>query len=348
MNPAILRICDVNCNRAREAFRVIEDYARFALNHSGLCESLKTLRHDFQRATAMIQQQSLPYRDTSRDVGTHITTETEQKRESISSVVIAACKRLGEALRTIEEYTKIPTLSVEGIATAGQIETLRYCFYEIEKTILLTLTPGRERMRDVRLYVLLTESLCKQPWQDVARQVIDGGADCIQLREKNLDSGALIKRAEEFVKICRDRGVISIINDRADIGYLSGADGVHLGQTDLPPALARKIVGTDSIVGVSTHRIEQARQALTEGADYIGVGPIFPSQTKPKSQLAGLPYAEAICKELSIKAIAISGINRQNLPQLLQTGITAVAVSSSVIASDNPRQAAFELKQMLE
>lgn len=353
MNPDLLRICDANCNRAREAFRVLEDYVRFSLNSSSLSESLKQLRHDFQRATESLQARAVAFRDTENDVGTRIRTETEQSRNSLASVVTAAGKRLSEALRTIEEYSKIGGAQEADFPPppeggGREIESIRYRFYDVEKQILATLTPGRERMSRVRLYVLMTESLCKRPWQDVARLAIEGGADCLQLREKDLSSRQLLARARELVAICRDAGAISIINDRPDIALLSGADGVHVGQNDTCATDVRKIVGPEAIVGVSTERIEQARQAVLDGADYIGVGPIFPSSTKPKDRLAGLEYARAVKAELTTPAIAISGINPHNLASLLDTGIRAVAVSSSVLSADDPKEVATSLKRLID
>jgi thiamine-phosphate pyrophosphorylase len=360
VNPDILRIIDANCNRAREAFRVLEDYARFSLNSQTISESLKHLRHDFQRATESMQSQAVAFRDTAGDVGTGITTESERSRNSLASVVTAAGKRLGEALRTIEEYAKVSEVqeafaASSGVSGAGGnaglpslLESIRYRFYDVEKQILATLTPGRERMRGVGLYVLMTESLCKRPWRDVARLAIAGGADCLQLREKDLSSRELLARARELVAICREGGAISIINDRADIAILSNADGVHVGQTDTSAADVRRIVGSDKVVGVSTHRIEQARQAVLDGADYIGVGPMFTSTTKPQDNLAGLTYARAVHAELTIPAIAISGINPHNLSGLLDSGISAVAVSSSVLSADDPKEAATTLKRLID
>ncbi|MGN6724352.1 MAG: thiamine phosphate synthase [Tepidisphaeraceae bacterium] len=342
MNVTTLRICDANCNRAREAMRVIEDYARFVLNHGELCQTLKAMRHRFQGITAPLQAQAIAARDTAGDVGTGLTTESERTRESLGSVLTAACKRLAEALRTIEEYTKLTDP-----AAAAQIEQLRYQGYDIERAILLTLSPGRERMRGVVLYVLVTESLCRANWLATTEAALLGGADCVQLREKNLEGAELLRRARALVALCRRYNALCIINDRPDIALLSDADGVHVGQGDLPARETRQMLGPDKIVGVSTHAIEQARQAVLDGADYVGVGPIFPSTTKVKSTLAGLSYAEAAAKELPIPAVAISGISASNASLLRRAGVRAAAVSSAVIGADDPQAAARMLKQAL-
>ena len=343
MNGPVLRILDANANRAREALRVMEDYARFALNSDELCASLKTLRHDFATATAGFVGEAILHRDTSGDVGTQTKTVTEQTREDVAHVVIAAGKRLGEALRTIEEYLK-----TGDPLRAHLVEQLRYRFYDVEQQIAFTLRPAACAFAKVRLYVLITESVCKRPWRDVAEAAIRGGADCLQLREKSLDGGELLARARDFVEICRKGGAISIINDRPDIALLAGADGVHLGQSDLPPRDVRKLIGARKILGVSTHNLDDAKRAVENGADYIGVGPFFRSETKTRDFIAGPDLARQVVQHISIPAVAIAGINEQNVNEVLATGMKAVAVTAAVCAADDPRDAAQRLKRKLD
>ena len=182
---------------------------------------------------------------------------------------------------------------------------------------------------------------------DAAKEAIDGGADCLQLREKELEAAELLKRAKQLVKLCRDRNVICIINDRADIAMLSDAHGLHVGQTDLPATEARKLIGREKILGVSTHNIEQARQAVIDGADYIGVGPVFKSSTKTRDILPGLPYARQVATEIKLPAIAIAGITHKNVDEVLSTGLRAVAVTAAVIACDDVKEATRALKERL-
>lgn len=336
-----LRILDANANRAREALRVLEDYARFALNHDALSAGLKQVRHDLAAATGPLLADAILCRDTPGDVGTDNKTAAETQRDDLAAVVTAAGKRLGEALRVIEEMLKLADAS-----SAGKIEAIRYRFYDLEQQIARALGRSR-RMADVRLYVLITESACSGPWLTVAEQAILGGADCLQLREKSLDGGELLARARTLVELCRRYNVLCIINDRPDIAILSGADGVHVGQGDLPAAEVRRLVGGQMIVGVSTHRIEQAKQAVVDGADYIGVGPIFRSPTKPRDFAAGLEYARQVADAIRIPAVAIAGITLDNVDEVLACGIRAVAVTAAVAGAADPRRAAQHLKQKL-
>jgi len=341
MNLAVLRILDANFNRAREALRVVEDYARFVLDDGHLSGTLKQLRHDLASATAAWSGQSLLSRDTPGDVGTVTKTQNELRREDMAAVVTAAGKRLGEALRTIEEYLK--TLAP---TDAAAVEAVRYRFYDIEMRVARTLRPAG-RFGRVRLYVLITESSCERPWQEVAEGAIAGGADCLQLREKSLDGAELLRRARLLVELCRSKDVLCIINDRPDIAVLAGADGVHVGQEDLPAVEARKIVGPEKIVGVSTHNLEQARQAVLDGADYIGVGPVFRSSTKTREILPGLAYAKEAAEQIALPAVAIAGITQENIEQVLATGVAGVAVTAAVAGCDDPRAATERLKERI-
>ena len=342
MEPAALRILDANANRAREALRVIEDYARFCLNDQDLCAALKSLRHDLAAATAAVLPEALLHRDTPNDVGTAVTTAAEAHRPDLAAVVTAAGKRLGEALRTIEEYLKLTSPT-----DAAQVELIRYAFYDLELRVARTLRPAG-RFADVGLYVLITESACRRPWLDVARAAIAGGADCLQLREKSLDAGEYLRRARTLATLCRAANVLFIVNDRPDIAVLSNADGVHLGQDDLPAIETRKIVGPRLILGVSTHALPHAQQALRDGADYIGVGPTYPSPTKPRAFTAGLDYCRAVAAEIALPAVAIAGITETNAADVLATGVRAIAVTAAVAGCDDPEAACRRLRALID
>jgi thiamine-phosphate pyrophosphorylase len=340
VDSQVLRILDANANRAREALRVMEDYARFCLNHEGLSEELKQLRHGLAEVLKSYLAEAILHRDVRGDVGTGIKTISEGQRHDLNAVVIAAGKRLGEALRVVEEVLK--TLDPSA-ATAA--EKLRYAAYELEQKIAQTLRP---RLFDhVRLYVLITESICKRPWLEAAKEAIAGGADCLQLREKSLESAELLKRARQLVQLCHQHNILCIINDRPDIALASGADGLHVGQGDLPAPEARKIIGPRLILGVSTHNLDQAKKAVFDGADYLGIGPMFRSETKTRDILPGLPFARQVAKEIQIPAVAIAGINDRNVDEVLATGIKGIAVTAAVVGCEDVKGAARRLKARL-
>jgi thiamine-phosphate pyrophosphorylase len=335
---SVLRLLDANANRAREALRVMEDAARFLLDDQPTCLALKEIRHEL---TALVPADAMLCRDTPGDVGTGNTTAAEAIRQDIPAIITAAGKRLGEALRAIEEFLK--TLSPDD---ARRAEALRYRAYAIEQTLSRALRPAG-RFAEVRLYVLITESACHLPWLETAHQAILGGADCLQLREKDLAGAELLNRACQLVQLCHRHGVLCIINDRPDIALLSKADGVHLGQDDLPAVEARKLLGGDKIIGVSTHCMEHARAAVRDGADYLGVGPFFKSATKPRDFVAGPGYAREVCAAVRLPLVAIAGITEENLGQALACGIRAIAVTAAVTAAADPQSAARRLKDQL-
>jgi thiamine-phosphate pyrophosphorylase len=334
--PSVLRIIDANANRAREALRVMEEAARFVLDDAPLTEAIKQLRHDLAAQLRRIDALEAN-RDTPGDVGTHIATSSEAARASVADVAIAAGKRLSEALRTIEEYSK--TINVD---VAAHVEQLRYRGYDIEQSLTRALATGRATQWS--LCVLISESLCPGgDWLKVARAAVEGGADCIQLREKQIDGGDLLDRTRRLIDICRPKDAAVIVNDRPDIALLAGADGVHVGQSDLPCADVRKLVGRQLLLGVSTSQLHEAKQAQRDGADYCGVGPMFPTATKRKDVIVGPTYLKQYLAWNKLPHLAIAGITPDNIDQLLAVGVRGVAVSSIVCGADDPAAVAGQL-----
>ena len=331
---------DANANRAREALRTLEDLARFGLDDAGAAAECKNARHGLQQALAALPLdagQLLAARDTAGDSGTTIKAPTEFQRQGLGDIARAACGRLTEALRCIEEASK----ALNAPRVARDIESTRYRIYELEKRLLLALGTGRAAQWT--LCVLITESLCTHhAWDRVADLAIAGGADCLQLREKTLDGGELLRRATHLREIAKGRAAI-IVNDRVDVALAAGVEGVHLGQHDLSIAQARSIAGFRLLVGVSTANLEHARAAARDGADYCGLGPMFLSSTKPKDHLAGLDYLREYLSEPAVARLphlAISGITAENAHTLAAAGCRGVAVSSAVCSSRDPQAAA--------
>lgn len=213
------------------------------------------------------------------------------------------------------------------------------------------MTPRRRdnerRLRAVRLCVLVGHPRSRFTPLEAARAAIEGGADMIQLREKSMADRELLRLAQQIRQITRQRHRLFIVNDRPDIARLVDADGVHVGQDDLPIAAAREIVGEGKIVGASTHCIAQARQAQVEGAEYIGVGPVFPTDTKGYTQGVGLAYVERVAREIDIPFLAIGSIRLDRLDAVIEAGARAVAVCAAVVCADDPVAAARRFKERL-
>jgi len=335
----IYRILDANFNRAREALRVAEDCGRFAMNDPAVTALAKYMRSDLKEIySAMPVEEMIVSRDTAGDLGTEMTSPTEQKRASMYDVAAAALKRLTEALRTIEEYSKI--VAPEQVL---RIERMRYNAYTLEQRLIGRLHVGR-RFADVRLYVLITPQQCRGSVREIARGAIAGGADALQLRAKDMSDAQVLALAAELRELCDETGKILIINDRADIAAIVGADGLHCGQQDLPIADARRLLRPDAIVGRSTHSTEQALAAVNEGADYIGVGPMFESTTKDKTPV-GPEVLKAVAAQVTLPIAAIGGITAENAGQIIAAGASCVAVSAAVCAAANPQAAAEAIRK---
>jgi len=338
----IYRILDANLNRAREAMRVVEDFARFALDDARLSAAAKEMRSRLRELSAQLPADALlAGRDTPADVGTGLTSATETARPDAASVLAAACKRLTEALRTLEEYAK-----VVAPAPAGGFQALRYEAYTLERELGRRLSPA-VRFADVKLYVLLTERVARFGLTRTAEAAIRGGADCIQLREKEMADGQLLAAARDLRRLTREAGVLLIVNDRPDIAAVVGADGVHVGQDDLPVDAARRVLPPWSIVGVSTHNPAQLAAAIEAKPDYIAVGPVFPTETKDAGPIAGIDYLRRALADSPAPVVPIGGITAANIPQLVQAGAERVAVCSAVIAAEDPAAVAEEIKRRL-
>ena len=231
---------------------------------------------------------------------------------------------------------------------AETIEKLRYTAYTLEKDIVLFSEPV-ERFKPVRLYVIINSSLPADVLSLTGRCAA-GGADCIQLRAKEIDDDGLFAVAVEFVQMCKSAGVLSIINDRVDIAVAAGADGVHLGQNDLPIEQARKLQLAPLIIGVSTHSLEQLRIACEQRPAYASLGPVFSTGTKPGAEPVGPDYVNQgtkILADTGIGNVAIGGITLDNVEQVLIAGARAIAVCSAVTETADPTAACQALKEKI-
>ena len=344
MERGIYRIIDANFNRAREAARVMEEFCRFSANSATLAARLKQLRHELSGAICKLDAGKLiASRDTLNDVGIGKTVENQLRRTDLHSCFSAACKRLSEALRTLSEMTQ--TLDP---LVAEKIENLRYTAYTLEKDIVL-FTGTAEKFKPVRLYIIITSNLPVDVIS-LARRCADGGPDCIQLRAKDIEDDRFFALAVEFVQICKDAGVLSIINDRPDIAVAAGADGIHLGQHDLPIEQARKLQLAPLIIGKSTHSLRQLRTACEQRPTYAALGPVFASPTKPTVEAVGLDYvreAAEILADTGIASVAIGGITPGNVKEVLEAGANAVAVCSAVTEASDVTAACRALKEKI-
>ncbi|QDT30524.1 thiamine phosphate synthase [Gimesia panareensis] len=334
------RTIDAAANRLREGLRVVEDFLRFTLDDAHLTRLLKSTRHQLTEALQFIGQESLiASRDTLQDVGTAISSTSEFDRPSLEHLVKANLKRVQEAARTLEEFGKL--ISVEAAAIFKQ---MRYALYTLEKSVL-TCVSSQHRLEDCQLYLLASENLCHHGSGPAIRESLAAGVRIVQIREKELSDRRLLEHGRRVRKWTREAGAILIMNDRPDLAVAIDADGVHVGQDELPVREVRQIVGSRRFIGVSTHNIEQARQAVLDGADYLGVGPTFTTATKnfTEAEYAGLDFVKQVAAEITLPWFAIGGINADNLSAVLEAGATRVAVSSVICNHEHPGEMTRDL-----
>jgi thiamine-phosphate pyrophosphorylase len=330
-DPAIVRILDANANRALEGLRVIEEYARFLLEDVFLTAAYKELRHDLVATLAAVpERERLLARETRADVGTTIAANDEYARGQPRDIAAANHKRVEQALRCLEEYSKI-----ESPELAARVEGLRYRAYTLARALHIG-EQSRQQLAGRHLYVLIDGCNSALSLASFGQQLAQAGVHLLQLRDKSLSDRELLTRARSLRAATRDLGTLLILNDRPDLALLADADGVHLGQEDVPVKEARALLGPDRLIGVSAHSLSQACQAVLEGANYLGCGPTFPSTTKQFSAFPGTEFLRAVHSRLSLPAFAIGGIQLDNLDQVLATGIARVAVSGAVTHAHDP------------
>ena len=345
---SLYRILDANANRAGEGLRTLEEFARFVLDDAGKTEQLKSLRHSLVQSLSGIDREHLlSARDTSGDVGTEISVTSEVHRTGLASVIAAASSRVTQSLRVLEEYSK----PIDPRASQ-QIEQIRYRCYTVcaELETASHRVSRLQRLADAQLYVLIDAGSSDEDFANSVKTLSTAGVDILQLRDAQQDDRTLYRRACIGVEITSNFDTLFIVNDRADIAIASRADGVHIGQEELPPKAAREIVGTARLVGVSTHDLHQVHTAIADGADYIGCGPVFPGNTKAFDEFAGAEFLKATHdepKERSLPAFAIGGINIDNLSQVIATGFHRVAVTGAIRDAEDPAMASAKLKSLL-
>ena len=188
----------------------------------------------------------------------------------------------------------------------------------------------------------------KQTLYEQVEAALKGGVTCVQLREKELDETAFLQEAKELCALCRRYGVPFLVNDNVEIAIACGADGIHVGQEDLAAGEVRRRVGENMILGVSVHTVEEAFQAVRDGADYLGLGAVFPTSTKTDVEQMSNETLRAICDAVDVPIVAIGGINRGNILKLAGSGVDGVALVSAIFSAEDIEGTCRELRALSE
>ncbi|MFM7208165.1 MAG: thiamine phosphate synthase [Planctomycetaceae bacterium] len=344
-DPGIWRAVDASANRAGEALRVLEDVIRFGLDDGHLTRLAKELRHDL---AAVLAGHGLwrrtAARDVDGDVGTGVEAESRLARGGLADLVAANAARAEQALRSLQECAAV----VAAGAVAG-FESVRYRTYVLERAALAAVRAG-DRLAGVTLCVLVDGGRDGASFGWLVESLFAAGVRMVQVRDKSLRLPLLAKRVRLAVEIagrCAGLRPIVVVNDRIDVAAACAADGGHVGADDLPVPLARRVIGPDRLVGRTAHDVAEARAAVIDGADYLGIGPCFPSVTKSFAEHAPPEFLRTVCGETSLPTFAIGGITVERLEAVAALGVRRVAVASAVTRAADPPRAARELIEAL-
>jgi thiamine-phosphate pyrophosphorylase len=341
-----LRIIDANLNRFGEGLRFLEDLARLLLNDAALTQQFRIMRHEMLKVDPSFQQQLLNARNAEGDVGISIEAPGEEKQRELPIMVMANSRRVQESLRVLEEMARIPEVKLD----SEKFKQARFNIYTIEQALLSKLLRQDKIKCLPGLYIIIdTQALVKgRSHIDVASQVIRGGARTIQLRDKLRSKKELLPIAQQLRNLCAEHGVLFIVNDYLDLALATDADGLHLGQNDLPVGVARKLMPINKILGCSTTTVNQAITAESEGADYIAVGSIYPTASKEMAEVVGLDGLRQIRQAVTLPLIAIGGITKDNATEVMAVGTNSVAVISAVVQAEDIEEATREIAETLE
>lgn len=314
------RIADVNYNRLNESLKFIEDIIRFSLENKTLLHDIRKIRAQFFEVKKQVPRASvISLRASSRDLGRSARFDRTTRRTT-NDLVMANMSRAKESARILEEIFRkyMPRAS-------KLMKDIRFRLYDLE----LALYAAYSRSFDPALYAIFDETyILPSRFERDVKTMIRSGVTAVQLRIKRRSDRFFSHYAKKLMRLLDQTKITCIINNRIDIALASNTHGIHLGQQDMPVRTARKLFGDHRIIGVSAHTIIQAKTAQSEGADYLGVGAVFPTETKHERRVIGLKKLHAICNAVSIPVVAIGGINRDNFRSAILAGAAGVAVCS--------------------
>jgi len=354
----LLRIVDANLNRSAEGLRVLEDIARFVLNDATLSQQLRSTRHSLAEVGESLGIILLEERDSEHDVGrenviarppsasaSRPSVIASRRRSNLNrqsypdlvSLVEANANRVEESLRVLEELAKLDELSSR--LNAVKFEKVRFLLYSVEKEMVSGLTRQDKLKGLTGLYVIVDRQfLGGRDELEVAREVIQGGAKVIQLRDKQRSMVELLPVAERLKELCLKAGILFIINDYLDLVLAVDADGLHIGYGDLPVHVARRELPMTKIIGSSVITVSRAIEAGGAGADYISVGSMFPTGSKEGAIVVGLDMLKQVREAVSSPVVAIGGIDKSNVGKVIAAGADCVAVISAVLSKPDVKK----------
>ena len=334
----IFQIIDANLDRAREGLRVIEDWARFGIGKQQYVERIKNLRQILGKNHLEIYKKS---RNFNKDKCKGITHKEQINRKTPEQIISSNSARVQEALRVIEEFSRLHNYELSKIASE-----IRYEIYTLEIDLLNSsrLKKSIDILKKNDLYAI-TEK--KENLIKIIEEILIAGVKIIQHRFKTGSDKDHLQEAIQIKNLCKKYHSLFIVNDRVDIALASNADGVHLGQGDLELKTARKLLGYSKIIGISANNEIDISNALRDGCDYIGIGPVFETTTKKGKKALGIEKIKTLTKDLNIPWFAIGGVTTENITYLKKYGFKKVAMVSQLMNSEIPKEEAIMILKEL-
>jgi len=334
----IYQIIDANLDRAREGLRVLEDWARFGLGEEKYVETFKNFRQILGKNHLEVYKQS---RNHIEDKCKGLTHREQINRKNSDQIISSNSGRVQEALRVIEEFSRQHNHELSKISSE-----IRYEIYTLEIDLLnLSKSKNLENiLKENDLYVITDH---KDNLLEIVEEILIAGVRIIQHRFKKGTDKEHLKEAIQIKNLCTKYNSLFIINDRLDIALASNADGIHLGQDDLDLKTARKLLGYSKIIGISASNEIDISNALKNGCDYIGIGPVFQTQTKKNKKPLDIEKIKTLTKNLNVPWFAIGGIKSNNISYLRSCGFKKVALVSQLMNSEDPKEEAIMILKEL-
>ncbi len=329
-------VIDANLNRVAEGLRVLEDICRFVFRDAGLQQKIKKNRHRIN--TLVPVQTVIAKRSSLDDVGFSAIGSLEERRTDPGDLVRANSKRVQEGTRVLEELFKTTDITL-----SREMKNVRYEAYEYERILLAYC--HRPRL-EAGLYLILTDP--PAGYEKMAEYSVEAGLPALQLRYKGDDQRHHLDLARRLREITKNSKTLYIINDRPDIALMVDADGVHIGQSDLPPADVRRCIGDQMLLGLSTHNLEQVNRSKTEPVDYIGIGPLYATTSKENPDpVTGPEIVLNALKAVSCPVVAIGGLTIERIKALGSGSCRNVALISEVAMAENPLLAMQTIQEII-
>ncbi|KGF96640.1 Thiamin-phosphate pyrophosphorylase [Prochlorococcus marinus str. MIT 9201] len=328
----IYQIIDANLDRAREGLRVLEDWSRFGLGKDKYVKRFKNFRQILGKNHLEVYKQS---RNHVEDKCKGLTHKEQINRKTAEQIISSNSGRVQEALRVIEEFSRLHNHELSKIASE-----IRYEIYTIEIDLLnLSQCKKSEQiLKENDLYVITDQ---KDNLLEIIEEILIAGVRIIQHRFKTGTDKDHLQKAIQIKNLCKRYDSLFIVNDRIDIALASNADGIHLGQDDFDLKTARKLLGYSKIIGISANNEIDISNAIKQGCNYIGIGPIFETTTKKDKKPIGIEKIKTLTKDLNIPWFAIGGIKLNNISYLKKNGVKKVALVSQLMNSKDPKEDAI-------